>query len=106
MTAQFHFAANVGEVPVGTMRCVRIKGVRILIANADGAIHAVDEMCSHEDYSLCLGALQGERLKCSLHGSRFDLNTGEPLDDPADQPIGVYPVRVDGEKIFVSLVPR
>ncbi|MGB1111048.1 MAG: Rieske (2Fe-2S) protein [Gammaproteobacteria bacterium] len=103
MSQQYQAVAMVGEVPVGTMHCVQVAGKRVLIANVDGVFHAVDEMCSHEDYSLCYGALQGERIKCSLHGSRFDLKTGQPLDDPADEPINVFSVKVEGEQILLAL---
>lgn len=43
----------------GTMRCVQVRGRRVLLANVDGTIYAADELCSHEDASLCTGALQG-----------------------------------------------
>ena len=32
-------------------------------------------------------------IECYLHGSRFDLRTGEPLGLPATEPVAVYPCR-------------
>jgi 3-phenylpropionate/trans-cinnamate dioxygenase ferredoxin subunit len=68
-----------------------------LIANVDGRFYAVEDNCSHEDYPLSYGCLDGDRIKCSLHGSRFSLATGEPMDDPADTPIRTFPVEVDSD---------
>ena len=61
----------------------------------------ITDQCSHEEVSLYLGCIQGDNIKCSLHGSRFSLKTGEPLEDPATDPIGTYAVKVEGEKIFM-----
>jgi len=103
MTDSYQFAAKLGDVAPGTMFRVELAGKRILLANADGTIHACDEMCTHEEVSLALGALQGNCLKCSLHGSRFDLLTGKPLDEPADEDLKIYPVRIEGDSIMVDV---
>jgi anthranilate 1,2-dioxygenase ferredoxin subunit len=33
-------------------------------------------------------------IECPLHQGQFDVRTGEPLCEPVDEPIRVYPVRV------------
>ncbi len=91
------------DVAPGKMKCVTVRDQRVLLANVGGKIYAADEMCTHEEASLCLGSLRGELLKCPLHGSRFDLRTGAVLDEPADVPLKVYPVKVDGQDIYVNL---
>jgi hypothetical protein len=35
-------------------------------------------------------------IKCSLHGSYFDLATGLPVNEPADCPLMTYPTKVEG----------
>jgi 3-phenylpropionate/trans-cinnamate dioxygenase ferredoxin component len=72
-------------------------------SDGTGSVFAVDDMCTHEDASLSKGSLHGECIKCPLHGSRFDLNTGEALDEPAEQKLNTYPVRIDGDDIKVEL---
>jgi len=100
---KFHFAASLEQVSPGNMYRASVEGKTILLANVEGKVFAVDDMCSHEDASLYLGALKGECIKCPLHGSRFDLNTGEPLDDPADEPIQTYKVKIETDSIYVSI---
>ena len=41
-------------------------------------------------------------IECWLHGSAFDLRTGEPTNLPATEPVDVYPVRVEGEDVYVD----
>jgi nitrite reductase/ring-hydroxylating ferredoxin subunit len=95
--------ASRGDIPPGKMTCVRVNGRRILLANVEGSIYATDDTCTHEEASLSTGSLKGEWVKCPLHGSRFNLRTGEVTDDPADQNLRVYPVRLDGDDILIAL---
>ncbi len=69
-------------------------GHRTLLAHSNGVFYAADEYCTHEDASLCLGALRDGRVKCPLHGSWFDLSDGSVEDEPATEPLRVYPSRV------------
>ena len=92
------------ELKPGEMKRVSIDGKPLLLANAEGEYYCVDEMCSHEDYSLYFGCIQGKRIKCSLHGSYFDLASGQPLNEPADCPLRTYPVRVIDGQVWVEIV--
>jgi nitrite reductase/ring-hydroxylating ferredoxin subunit len=96
-------AASITDIPSGKMACVLLNNKRILLANDNGAIYAADEMCTHEDASLCTGSLKGHLVKCPLHGSRFDLSNGQPLEDPAEEPLTVYPVKIIGSEIYVKI---
>ena len=73
-----------------------------MVVNVGGTIHAVDGVCTHEYCELDRGFLSpagvsAPTLTCPLHLSRFDLGTGEALDPPADVPLGVHRVSVDGD---------
>ena len=91
------------ELEPGQMKPFVIADQRLLLVNADGNFYVVDEMCSHEDYSLALGCIKGKRIKCSLHGSYFDLASGQALDEPADEPICTYPVKTENGKVWVNV---
>jgi 3-phenylpropionate/trans-cinnamate dioxygenase ferredoxin subunit len=94
------------EIPPGKMVCVQVGGQRVLVANVDGIYYATDDTCTHEDASLSSGSLKGGMVKCPLHGSRFDLRTGQPMEDPAEEPLRCYPVRVEGGVVRVKVEPR
>ncbi|MET0065233.1 MAG: non-heme iron oxygenase ferredoxin subunit [Candidatus Thiodiazotropha sp.] len=102
MTDTWVSVARREEIPDGSMKRVEIEGQRYLVIQSEGAWYAVDDQCSHEDVSLYLGCIHGDHIKCSLHGSRFSLKTGEPLEEPATDPIGTYPVKIHAEEILIQ----
>lgn len=105
MSAVFHRAACTAEVPPGRMRRVDLAGRRILLANVNGAFYAADDTCTHEDASLARGSLQGEWVKCPLHNSRFNVRTGEVVEEPATERLAIYPVRIEGDEVWIGVTP-
>jgi 3-phenylpropionate/trans-cinnamate dioxygenase ferredoxin component len=103
MTDNFIKLATVRDVPPGKMKCVTAAGRRILLANIDGRFYATDDRCTHEDASLSAGFLKGEWVKCPLHGSRFNVCTGEVLDEPAEENLKTYVLRIDGDTISIHI---
>lgn len=102
MSSDWIEVAAIDEIPKRTMKRVEIGNKRLLIAHSDTAYYAVDDLCSHEEVSLYLGCIQGEMIKCSLHGSRFSLQTGEPMEEPATEPIGTYAIKCEGNSILID----
>ncbi|GGV23582.1 bifunctional 3-phenylpropionate/cinnamic acid dioxygenase ferredoxin subunit [Streptomyces spectabilis] len=66
----------------------------IAVFNADGALYAIDDTCSHQDASLSEGWLEGCQIECPLHAASFDLRTGEPTCLPARRPVRTHRVSV------------
>ena len=85
------------------MRRLQLDGLDILLADVDGRLYAMDNRCPHEDASLYNGALKGHCVECPLHGSRFDLRTGEPQEPPADTPVQTYAVITRDDGIYLEL---
>lgn len=97
--------ASVHDLPIGTTKRFSTEHGDILLANVEGKIYAVDDMCTHEDSSLSLGCLKGELVYCTLHGSRFNVRTGEPMEEPATEALQCYSVRIQNDRIEVSSRP-
>ena len=91
------------EVPPGTMKLCEADDELVLVTNLGGTLHATQGVCSHEYFELDRGFLTGESLTCALHLSRFDLDTGEALDPPAELPLAVYPVIVEGGRVLIEV---
>lgn len=102
MAEPFLPVAPLDELRPGQMKRLQLAGKRLLLCNAEGEYYCVDEMCSHEDYSLYFGCIKGKSIKCSLHGSYFSLETGRPLNEPADCPLRSYPVRLAEGQVWVD----
>jgi 3-phenylpropionate/trans-cinnamate dioxygenase ferredoxin subunit len=95
---------GVDEVPDGTMRMAWVDGTdQVLVVNTSGTIRAMQGICSHEYFELDKGFLTRDSLTCALHLSRFDLETGEPLDPPAELPLALYPVVIEDGRVLIEV---
>lgn len=103
MSRDFIEIGRAGELRPGAMKRVDINGRRILLANVDGRFYAADDTCTHEEASLSSGFLKGAWVQCPLHGSRFNVCSGEVLDEPAEENLRTYPVRMEGDRILIAL---
>jgi len=74
-----------------------------IVHTEDGEVYAIDDICSHQDVSLSEGELDGCRLECWLHGSRFDVRTGDALNLPATEPVATFPVTIEDGVVYVSV---
>ena len=85
------------------MHMAQVDGTDILLVHLDGRVRALQGICSHEYFELDKGFLTRDSLTCALHLSRFDLDTGEALDPPAELPLVMWPVSIEGDAILVEL---
>jgi 3-phenylpropionate/trans-cinnamate dioxygenase ferredoxin component len=92
------------DIPKGTAVSADIEGTQVAIVHAeDDNFYAIYDECSHEQIALSEGEIDGCTLECWLHGSRFNLRTGEPTGLPATVPVPVYPVEVRDGDIYVRI---
>ena len=101
--SEFQRVAMLTDVPSGTVYGVDVDGERIAICNVDGEITAVSGTCTHADADLCDGDLEDGCLVCPLHYASFDARTGHAMEPPADEPLKVYEVKLEGEDILVNI---
>ncbi|HUG55731.1 MAG TPA: non-heme iron oxygenase ferredoxin subunit, partial [Candidatus Limnocylindrales bacterium] len=75
----------------------------IAVYHVGGAVYAAGDVCPHAGAKLSEGALDGATVTCPLHGSQFDVRSGERLRGPADVPVPTYRVAVEGGVAFIEL---
>ena len=73
----------------------------VLLVRAGPDIFAIDAHCSHYHGPLAEGLVVGESIRCPWHHACFDLRTGEAARAPALNPLAVWRVEREGERIFV-----
>ena len=94
---KFVAACPASELDGGAVKAVVLSDTPVLLCHTQDRIYAVINKCSHADEKLECGRLRRGWIACPVHGARFDLATGEPLNLPATQPIQTFEVRiVDG----------
>jgi 3-phenylpropionate/trans-cinnamate dioxygenase ferredoxin component len=82
---------------------VEVGRTPICLVRTQGEVMAVLDVCSHAEVALSDGDVEQGTVECWLHGSRFDLRTGKPTGLPATEAVPVFPVRVDGDDIYVAV---
>jgi 3-phenylpropionate/trans-cinnamate dioxygenase ferredoxin subunit len=99
----FVAVAKLDEVPAGTKKVVEAGGNQILLCHTSDRVFAVRNLCSHAYETLDCGRMRNGWISCPVHGARFDLETGMPMNPPASMPIDTFEVRVEGDTIEVAV---
>ena len=69
--------SKTSDMKVGVMQKVSTGEREFLLVRIGGEYYAADNHCPHMKGSLSQGKLEGTTVTCPLHGSQFDLKTGE-----------------------------
>jgi 3-phenylpropionate/trans-cinnamate dioxygenase ferredoxin subunit len=91
------------DLPDGRGVRVDAAGHRIAVFRVGDLVHALGDRCSHAEASLSEGEVCDGAVECPLHGSEFDLVTGEPGSFPATRPVDVYVTEVTDGDVYVNL---
>ena len=78
------------------------KEIGIVLVKQGDRVHAMGARCSHAGGPLDQGWVLGGTLVCPWHGSRYDLETGQPASGPSTCPQPRYHVRVSGGMVEVK----
>lgn len=83
------------ELLPGEWRVAYDGDTAIAVFNIDGALYAIEDVCTHDGGELAGGPVDGFEIECLRHGARFDLRTGAALCPPAYTPTVVFPVKLE-----------
>jgi nitrite reductase (NADH) small subunit/3-phenylpropionate/trans-cinnamate dioxygenase ferredoxin subunit len=96
--------AKTGSIPAGEGRTFELNG-RLVAVFFDGtAYHAMDDLCPHMGASLGSGPFVEGVVTCPWHAWRFRACDGAWCDNEKLK-VDVFPVRVEGDSICVSVPP-
>lgn len=74
----------------------------ICVANVNGTISAIDNVCLHMGGPLGQGFVDGEKIVCPWHGWEYDLKSGQLADDPKSK-LAVYPVKIENGDVMIDI---
>ena len=86
------------DVPTG----FEVDDVPVVLVRQGEDIYALSDVCSHAEVALSEGEVTRQGLECWLHGSCFDLRTGQPSTPPASEPVDTYAVTIEGDDVYVD----
>lgn len=74
----------------------------VVLFHVGGRYWALEDRCTHDDGPLGEGTLQDHVITCPRHGAQFDIRNGRVLRMPATRPTASFPVKVEGDDVFVK----
>ncbi len=103
MSGQWVEVVSRDAVPEGDVIGVNVAGRDIALYGVDGEVFATDNVCTHGNARLCDGFLDGHEIECPLHQGKFDVRTGAAVCAPLTEAVKTYPIRIEGQQVFVDL---
>lgn len=100
--AEWVDVARVDEFEAGSFRTIDVDDVDVAVFNLDGEFYAIEDLCSHENFPLTEGCVEGGEIVCALHGARFCIKTGKVLSAPAYEDVQAFPVRIEDGMVQVT----
>ena len=91
-----HLLGDLDDLQDGEMRVFEdIGDYGIVVCRVGGELYAIEDNCSHADTPLSEGRLRSHNLTCPLHGTSFDVRTGEHSGPPAYEGVPCFKVKVE-----------
>ena len=102
--ADFETVATLEEIPDSGMKQVVVKGEVVGLYRVGERVFALHDICTHEEAYLSEGDFDPDdmEVECPLHGSRFNVETGDVRILPATRPVTTYDVKVEGSEVLVG----
>ena len=94
--------AKTSELSPGQMKWVAVNGERRVLANVEGTIYAISDVCGHRNAPLSRGKLDGYLIECPLHYAQFDVRTGELVNGPMSTAVPIYQVCIEGDTVYIE----
>lgn len=88
--------------PVGEAREFSCGSKPICVANVNGVITALDNICLHRGGPLGQGMIEGNKIVCPWHGWQWDPQTGEASHNPKAK-VAVYPVKIENGDVMIEI---
>jgi naphthalene 1,2-dioxygenase ferredoxin component len=82
-----------------------VRGQRLLVCRAAGALYAIEDRCPHVGTSLAGGRLRGFVYECPMHGGRLDVRDGSPVELPIRRAAACFAVREGERGLEIQLAP-
>jgi len=101
--SNWHEVASVADFKKDDRKYIEVADEEIGIFKVGEEYHAISIWCSHARVSLMNGFVDEHCIQCPAHGAEFDLRDGSHMSAPAVRPVDSFPVKVEGDKIFVQV---
>lgn len=75
----------------------------VIYRSPDDQLYCTDGLCTHEEVHLADGLVMDHLVECPMHNGQFDYRTGEAKRSPVCVNLRTYPVKVEGDEVFIDI---
>ena len=94
--------AETSEIELGEGLEIGEGETAVAIFNVEGEFYATQNQCTHAEWSLADGYLEGDVIECTLHWAKFCVKTGKVKARPACEPLKISPIDIRDGDIYVD----
>jgi toluene monooxygenase system ferredoxin subunit len=98
----FRRATTLEQLWPGEMLGVEVDGIKVVLINFEGTVHAFENRCAHQAALLSRGRLDGNVLTCSAHHWCYDVQSGAGIN-PQGVRLRRFATRVEGQNVLVDV---
>ena len=101
--AQWIRLCGVNEAPKpGEVTEVQVEAQAFCLANIEGELHALDNVCPHRQGPLGQGWIEGRTVLCPWHAWAFSVDSGT-AEEPEHAQVKVYPLKSEEEGVYADV---
>ncbi|CAI7980006.1 MULTISPECIES: Rieske (2Fe-2S) protein [unclassified Parafrankia] len=89
--------ANLADIPANGGLVLEDASM-VLTRDGGNGVKAFTSVCTHQGCNV--SSVEGGKIICPCHGSKFDAQTGAPVAGPAGEPLAPIPVTVRDDAVF------
>ena len=102
MSEFVRICAKAALPPSGEAREIALGEKTLCVANDNGAISAMDNVCPHRGGPLGQGMIELGKVVCPWHGWVWDPKTGAADQNPSVK-VAVYPLKIENGDVLIEI---
>lgn len=99
----YHAVASMSDLEDRVPYPVDVGAEEIALVLMDDNVYAINNVCTHEYACLSDGYIEEDRIVCPLHLAEFSVTTGEVIEEPAEEDLQTYSVKVVDDQVYVKV---
>lgn len=103
MTAAWHPVGAAADITEDQPLAVLLEDKQVGVFRLGDRLYALEDICPHAYALLSSGFIDGETIECPLHQACFHIPTGKCTSPPAERDLATYPVKIEGDRVFVQV---
>lgn len=90
------------ELSDGGVKTLRVMARTVAVFRISGNLYGLEADCKHMRASIASGSISGTTITCPAHGWKYNIVTGDCLNEPWAK-LKTYPVEVQDGWIWVEI---